>query len=96
MVFKPDLFKGDAPERIFPDDSADLERSVANAIAVTGGLQADAINITQANGTIVLSGSVETHAEADRAEAAAISAARGTPIDNRLEVLGPEPFAVER
>ncbi|SIQ07976.1 BON domain-containing protein [Rhizobium sp. RU20A] len=93
MVFKPDLFKGERPERIFAEDSADLERAVANAIAVTGGLQADQVSVTQADGRIVLSGSVGTHAEADRAEAAAIGAARGTAIDNRLRVEGPEPFA---
>ncbi len=93
MVFKPDLYKGERPERIFAEDAADLERAVANAIAVTGGLQADQITVTEAEGRIVLSGSVETHAESDRAESAAIGAARGMAIENRLVVEGPEPFA---
>lgn len=71
MVFKERTFYGKTPEELIEGDEADLETRVANCLATVDGLDASDISVVSKGNTIVLSGTVATIEEADRAEEAA-------------------------
>ncbi|OJF93415.1 BON domain-containing protein [Pararhizobium antarcticum] len=84
MVFKERTFYGEAPEKLVPQNPADLEASVADCLAVVSGLDASDIAVVAKDSIIVLSGTVMTLDESILAEEAARSIAGVANVDNRL------------
>jgi osmotically-inducible protein OsmY len=87
MVFKEGTFKGDPPEHFEAPHPAWLEAAVADALSVAGDVDASDITVTCTESRIVLSGSVTSPEEADRAAAIAASVKSVEGVDNRLSWL---------
>ena len=86
MVFKERTFYGEAPEGVLPQDQADLETRVANCLATVDGLDASDIAVVSKGNTILLSGTVATIEEAERAEEAARTIEGVAEVVNRIAV----------
>ncbi len=86
MVFKERTFYGETPEEFFPQDQADLETRVANCLATVDGLDASDVSVVSKGNTILLTGSVSTIEEAERAEEAARTVEGVAEIVNRISV----------
>lgn len=86
MVFKERMFYGQAPEEFFPQDQADLETRVANCLATVDGLDASDVSVVSKGNTIILSGTVPTIEEVERAEEAADTVEGVAEIVNQIEV----------
>lgn len=72
MVFKQASFHGLEPEVEVDDFTrARLEAAVANALAVAGGIDASDVSVTANDADIMLSGTVATVEEIERATAVA-------------------------
>ncbi|MCM2472663.1 BON domain-containing protein [Rhizobium sp. CG5] len=69
MVFKPQKFNGEEPVRSNPEPPTEvvLETSVAEQLAVSDGVDASSVSATAIKGEIVLSGTVGSAEEVDRA-----------------------------
>lgn len=87
MVFKEGTFKGELPEHFDGPHPAWLEAAVADALSVAGDVDASDITVTCEGTRIVLSGSVTSAEEADRATAIAASIKDVSEVDNRLSWL---------
>lgn len=68
MIFKPQRYHGERStvEKENPTE-ATLERDVADALAVTEGLNADELRVVATGGEIFLFGSMNSRNEVDRA-----------------------------
>lgn len=68
MVFKPQTFHGEPPvvETDHETESA-LEQKVADLLAISDGVDASDIRVTEDDGAIILSGHVAQPSEIDRA-----------------------------
>ncbi len=86
MVFKARTFYGGTPEEIFAQDQADLETRVANCLATVDGLDASDVSVVSKGNTILLTGTVATIEEAERAEEAARTIEGVAEIVNRIAV----------
>ncbi|WP_438748011.1 BON domain-containing protein [Pararhizobium sp. O133] len=84
MVFKERTFHGEAPEEFFPQDYADLETRVADCLTMVDGLDASDVTVVSKGNTILLTGTVATLEEVDRAEQAARSVEGVAEIVNRI------------
>ncbi|KQV17466.1 transporter [Rhizobium sp. Root1203] len=85
MIFKQGTFFGEMPEiEIEFKNHAVLEEGVANALAVAGGLDASDLTVTVDDNAVVLSGTVATAAEIERATAVAQAAAGKHPVRNEI------------
>jgi osmotically-inducible protein OsmY len=75
---------------ILPGDSLqvrdDVERRIRKAFLTTARLDAEHLDVAVADGTITLSGSVQSHREHDEAVAAAWAIAGVRSVDDRLTV----------
>ena len=87
MVFKEGTFKGDTPEHFEAPHPAWLEAAVADALSVAGDVDASDVTVTCTGGTVILSGSVSSAEEAERAIAVAASIKGIEQVDNRLSWL---------
>ncbi|MBP1857044.1 BON domain-containing protein [Rhizobium herbae] len=87
MVFKERTFYGEAPEGVAPPAQADLETRVANCLATVDGLDASDVSVVSKGNTILLSGTVATIEEAERAEEAARTIEGVAEIVNRIAVV---------
>lgn len=87
MVFKEGTFKGEPPEHFEAPHPAWLESAVADALSIAGDVDASDITVTCIGSQIVLSGSVSSAKEADRAAAIAASVKSVAEVDNRLSWL---------
>ena len=87
MVFKEGTFKGKQPEHFDGPHPAWLEAAVADALSLAGDIDASDITATCKGTRIVLSGSVGSAAEAERAMAIAASIKEVSEVDNRLSWL---------
>ncbi|UDF27928.1 UNVERIFIED_ORG: BON domain-containing protein [Roseateles sp. XES5] len=87
MVFKEGTFNGEPPEHFDGPHPAWLEAAVADALSVAGDVDASDITVTCKGTRIILSGSVGTAEEADRAVAVAGSLKDVSEVDNRLSWL---------
>lgn len=86
MVFKERTFYGGTPEEFFAQDQADLETRVANCLATVDGLDASDVSVVSKGNTILLTGTVATIEEAERAEEAARTIEGVAGIVNRIAV----------
>jgi osmotically-inducible protein OsmY len=86
MVFKERTFHGRPPEGLADPGQADLETRVANCLATVDGLDASDVSVVSKGNTILLSGTVATAEEAERAEEAATTVAGVAEIVNRIAV----------
>jgi osmotically-inducible protein OsmY len=85
MIFKQARFFGEIPEiELEFANHASLEEAVANALAVAGGLDASDLNVTVDNRDVVLSGTVATVAEIERATAVAQAVAGVQSVRNQI------------
>ncbi|MCR6501763.1 BON domain-containing protein [Shinella sp. CPCC 101442] len=84
MVFKEATFKGKKPEHVEPPHPAWLEAQVADALSVAGDVDASDVTVTCKGRRIILSGSVATAEEAERATTIAASVKEVSEVDNRL------------
>lgn len=85
MVFKPQKFFGEEPVRDsadMPSGEAALETSVAEQLAVSDGVDASSVSATAIDGEIMLSGTVGSAQEVDRA----IQVALDVPGVNKVSV----------
>ncbi|MFT4160659.1 BON domain-containing protein [Shinella zoogloeoides] len=87
MVFKEGTFKGELPEHFDGPHPAWLETAVADALSLAGDVDASDITVTCKGTRIVLSGSVTSPEEADRAVAIAAAIKEVTEVDSRLSWL---------
>jgi len=87
MVFKEGTFKGELPEHFDGPHPAWLEMAVADALSLAGDVDASDITVTCKGTRIVLSGSVTSPEEADRAVAIAAAIKEVTEVDSRLSWL---------
>lgn len=72
MVFKEQTFHGLEPEiEAEIANRAAVEAAVANALAIAGGIDASDVEVTMEDGRIVLTGTVGTVGEIERATAVA-------------------------
>jgi len=72
MVFKEQTFHGLEPEMEAEiANRASVETDVANALAIAGGIDASDVQVTMEEGRIVLTGTVGTVGEIERATAVA-------------------------
>ena len=84
MVFKEGTFKGKPPEHVEPPHPAWLEAQVADALSVSGDVDASDVTVTCKGRRVILSGSVTSPAEAQRAVDVAASIKDIDEVDNRL------------
>lgn len=88
MVFKQATFHGKQPEiEAEPVNHATLERAVAAALATAGGIDASDVEVTAEGDNIVLSGTVGSAYEIERATAVAQSISGVRAVRNQI-VLG--------
>lgn len=87
MVFKEGTFKGEQPEHFDGPHPAELETRVADALSVAGDIDASDVTVTCKGTRIVLSGSVGSAEEADRAVTVAASIKDVSDVENRLSWL---------
>lgn len=87
MVSKPAAFFGELPEsEIENKNHATLEISVADALAISGGIDASDVHVTAKDSTIVLSGIVATPGEVDRAAEVAKAVPGVATVNNQIVV----------
>jgi osmotically-inducible protein OsmY len=86
MIFKERTFYGKTPEEFFPQDQADLETRVANCLATVDGLDASNVSVVSRGNTILLTGTVSTIEEVERAVEAARTVEGVAEIVNRVAV----------
>ena len=87
MVFKQPTFYGEPYEpETGADKDAALEEAVANALAVAGGIDAADVKVTLEGGTVVLTGTVATGSELDRATSVAQAIAGSKPVRNAIVI----------
>ena len=87
MVSKPREFFGSEPEiEIENKNRATLEVSVADALAVSGGIDAADVLVTAEGDAIVLSGIVATDEEVARAAEVAAAVPGVASVDNQIRV----------
>ena len=84
MVFKEGTFKGEPPEHFDGPHPAWLETAVADALSIAGDVDASDVTVTCKGRRIILSGSVTSPAEAQRAVDIAASIKDVDEVDNRL------------
>lgn len=86
MIFKPQLFHGEAPEvtEEFPTD-AQLEQQVADALATSDGTGAEGLRVVAAGKEIFLFGTVATRDEMDRAVEVALAVPGVEKVTVRME-----------
>ena len=84
MVFKEATFKGDKPAHAEAPHPAWLEAQVADALSIAGDVDASDVTVTCKGHRIILSGSVGSEEEAERALAVAASVEHVDEVDNRL------------
>lgn len=84
MVFKEGTFKGEQPEHFDGPHPAWLEAAVADALSIAGDVDASDITVTCKGTRILLSGSVGSAEEAERAVTIAASLKDVSEVDNRL------------
>lgn len=87
MVFKEGTFKGESPEHFDGPHPAWLEAAVADALSLAGDVDASDITVTCKGTRIILSGSIGSPEEADRATAIAASIKDVSEVDSRLSWL---------
>jgi osmotically-inducible protein OsmY len=87
MVFKEGTFKGQTPEHFDGPHPAWLETKVADALSVAGDVDASDITVTCKGTRIILSGSIGSAEEAERAIAIPAAVAEVSEVDNRLSWL---------
>jgi osmotically-inducible protein OsmY len=84
MVFKQGTFHGTDPEHFEAPHPAWLEAAVADALAASGDIDASDVTVTCVGTGIVLTGSVSTDAEGERAVAIAAAVKGVSSVENRL------------
>lgn len=85
MVFKKATFHGKQPGiEAVSVDHASLERAVAGALATAGGIDASDVEVTAEGDDIVLTGSVGTADEIERATAVARDVQGVRSVRNRI------------
>ncbi|MBX5260730.1 BON domain-containing protein [Rhizobium sp. NLR16b] len=85
MVFKEPTFHGLAPEvEAEIANRASLEAAVANALAIAGGIDASDVKVTMEEDQVVLTGTVGTVGEIERATAVARAVEGETAVQNRI------------
>lgn len=87
MVFKEGTFKGKPPEHFEAPHPAWLEQAVADALSVAGDVDASDVTVTCKGTRIILSGSIGSQQEAERAMTIAASIASVSSVDNRMSWL---------
>ncbi|MGB3811600.1 MAG: BON domain-containing protein [Shinella sp.] len=87
MVFKEGTFKGGQPEHFDGPHPAWLETAVADALSMAGDVDASDVTVTCKGTRIILSGSIGSARESDRASAIAASVKEVSEVDNRLSWL---------
>ncbi|MBB3915710.1 osmotically-inducible protein OsmY [Rhizobium pisi] len=90
MVFKEQTFHGLEPE-IDAEiaNRASVEAAVANALAIAGGIDASDVEVTMDEGRIVLTGTVGTVGEIERATVVARAVEGVQSVQNRILLGGP-------
>ena len=90
MVFKEHTFHGLEPE-IDAEiaNRASVEAAVANALAIAGGIDASGVEVTMDEGRIVLTGTVGTVGEIERATVVARAVEGVQSVQNRILLGGP-------
>ncbi|QWW67480.1 BON domain-containing protein [Rhizobium sp. WYJ-E13] len=89
MVFKEQTFHGRQPEAEAEyANRATLEAAVANALAVAGGIDAADVEVTAEGDEIVLSGSVSTVDQIERATVIARTVEGVHTVRNRILLTG--------
>ena len=90
MVFKEQTFHGLEPE-IDAEiaNRASVEAAVANALAIAGGIDASDGEVTMDEGRIVLTGTVGTVGEIERATVVARAVEGVQSVQNRILLGGP-------
>ncbi|UVD56355.1 BON domain-containing protein [Rhizobium sp. Pop5] len=85
MVFKEQTFHGLEPE-IDAEiaNRASLEAAVANALAIAGGIDASDVEVTMEESQIVLTGTVGTVGEIERATVVARAVEGVQSVHNRI------------
>ncbi|OWV90003.1 BON domain-containing protein [Rhizobium leguminosarum bv. trifolii] len=90
MVFKEQTFHGLEPEMEAEiSNRASVEAAVANALAIAGGIDAADVEVTMENDQIVLTGTVGTVGEIERATAVARAVEGVHAVQNRILLGGP-------
>jgi len=90
MVFKEQTFHGLKPEMEAEiANRASVEAAVANALAIAGGIDASDVEVTMENEHIVLTGTVGTVGEIERATAVARAVEGVHAVQNRILLGGP-------
>jgi len=90
MVFKEQTFHGLEPEiEAEIANRASVEAAVANALAIAGGIDAADVEVTMENDQIVLTGTVGTVDEIERATAVAMAVEGVHSVQNRILLGGP-------
>lgn len=85
MVFKEPTFHGLAPEMEAEiANRASLEAAVANALAIAGGIDASDVEVTMEEDQVVLTGTVGTVGEIERATAVARAVEGVNAVQNRI------------
>lgn len=85
MVFKEPTFHGLEPEmELEIANRASVEAAVANALAIAGGIDASDVEVTMENGQVLLSGTVGTVGEIERATAVASAVEGVNAVQNRI------------
>lgn len=90
MVFKEQTFHGLEPE-IDAEiaNRASVEAAVANALAIAGGIDASDVEVTMEDVRIVLTGTVGTVGEIERATVVARAVEGVQSVQNRILLGGP-------
>ncbi|OWV67168.1 transporter [Rhizobium sp. R339] len=85
MVFKEPTFHGLEPEiEAGVANRASVEAAVANALAIAGGIDASDVEVTMEEDQIVLTGTVGTVGEIERAAAVARAVEGVNAVQNRI------------
>ncbi|PDT09232.1 BON domain-containing protein [Rhizobium sp. J15] len=90
MVFKEPTFHGLEPEiEAEIANRASVEAAVANALAIAGGIDASDVEVTMEEDQVVLTGTVGTVGEIERATAIASAVEGVDTVQNRILLGGP-------
>lgn len=85
MVFKEPTFHGLEPEiEAEIANRASVEAAVANALAIAGGIDASDVEVTMEDDQVVLTGTVGTVGEIERATAIARAVEGVHAVQNRI------------
>ncbi|MET0747403.1 MAG: BON domain-containing protein [Rhizobium sp.] len=87
MVAKPATFFGEEPQvEVENRNHATVEISVADALAIDGSMDAAGVQVTVKGTTIVLSGTVATPGEVERASEVARAVPGVETVTNQIQV----------